>query len=35
MYEITITEEDRHYKTWDMAAFPMFCATMMNIFEGN
>ena len=23
------------YKTWDVAALPLFCATMMNLFEGN
>ena len=34
-YGILITEQDRNYKTFDVAALPMFCATMMNIFEGN
>jgi hypothetical protein len=34
-FGLSITEEDRTYKYWEMSAFPVFCATMMNLFEGN
>lgn len=34
-YGISLTEADRQYTYWNTAALPMFCATMMNIFEGN
>ena len=34
-YGINLTEADRQYSYWNAAALPMFCATMMNIFEGN
>jgi len=34
-YHITVTEEDREYKYWDTIMVPIFCATMMTLFEGN
>ena len=34
-FGIEITQEDRHYITWNWAMFPVFCSAMMNLFEGN
>jgi hypothetical protein len=34
-YKIRILPSDHEYKMHDWRAFPIFCATMMNIFEGN
>lgn len=30
-----MTEEDRVYNYWDSSMLPLFCATMMTLFEGN
>lgn len=34
-YHITVTEDDRDYKYIDWVMLPIFCATMMTLFEGN
>lgn len=34
-YNFKIKASDREYKTWDFSMFPIFCGTMMNLFEGN
>lgn len=34
-FKIKLTADDWNYKLWDWGALPVFCATMMNIFEGN
>ena len=34
-YGLKITAEDREYVEWNFAEIPMFCAAMMNLFEGN
>lgn len=34
-YNIPLTDDDRNYNTWDWMMIPVFCATMMTLFEGN
>ena len=34
-YHIQLTEDDRVYNQWDTSMLPLFCATMMTLFEGN
>jgi len=34
-YGIELTEEDRKYTELDWLMIPVFCATMMTLFEGN
>jgi amino acid permease len=34
-YGLDITDEDRDYNYWDSLMIPVFCATMMTLFEGN
>ena len=34
-YHVQITEEDRQYNMFDGMMLPIFCATMMTLFEGN
>lgn len=34
-YNLPLTEEDRNYNYWDTSMLPLFCATMMTLFEGN
>lgn len=34
-YGLPLTEEDRTYNSWDWLMIPVFCATMMTLFEGN
>ena len=34
-YDLKITDEDRQYNYWDTWMIPIFCATMMCLFEGN
>jgi amino acid permease len=34
-YHIHITNEDRQYNYWDTSMIPIFCGTMMSLFEGN
>ena len=33
-YHLPLTEEDRNYNYWDTSMLPLFCATMMTLFEG-
>jgi amino acid permease len=34
-YHLDLTEDDRNYNYWDTSMLPLFCATMMTLFEGN
>ena len=34
-YHLPLTEDDRNYNYWDTSMLPLFCATMMTLFEGN
>lgn len=34
-YHLPLTDDDRNYNTWDWLMIPVFCATMMTLFEGN
>ncbi len=35
MYELDESEYDRDYNYWDTLMIPVFCATIMTLFEGN
>lgn len=35
IFNLQLTEKDVKYVKWDFSMLPMFCSTMMNIFEGN
>ena len=34
-YDLDLTDQNREYALWEPARIPEFCATMMNLFEGN
>ena len=34
-YHIHLTDDDRQYTMFDGMMLPIFCATMMTLFEGN
>jgi hypothetical protein len=34
-YHVHVTDEDRNYNYFDGGMIPVFCATMMTLFEGN
>ena len=34
-YELDNSDYDREYNYWDTMMIPVFCATIMTLFEGN